>query len=108
MEDTLEAQVLFMTVGSDGTASGAPELKGQEYVSASRPSVCTLERCSTHLSRTLQNEKYSTRKHLKVPENVTKVCGLCKNGGTPSCLTARILAAQNVREPCVSRAHVTT
>lgn len=47
-------------------------------------------------SQALQNGKYSTRKHLKVPENVTKICELCENGVTPSCLAARILAAQNV------------
>lgn len=32
----------------------------------------------------------------KVPENVTKICELCTNRVTPSCLAARILAAQNV------------
>lgn len=66
------------------------------YVLASRPSVCAFDSCSTHLSQALQNEKYSTQKHLKVPENVTKICELCKNGVTPSCLTAKILAAQNI------------
>lgn len=90
----------FRAIGSD--VHGSWGSQAQE----GRPSVCGLNSCSTHLSHALQNEKYSTRKHLKVPENVTKLGGLCKNGVTPSRLAARILAKQNVWDPCACRAHM--